>query len=117
MEIKSFTRAEKGVCEKELSKTRRSFLPYLQIRPCGVRNRFGENRSNQKGNSVAHLLRSFLFKLVSTLGRCLATEAWFPQTRTSRSCYAVTHPVNFDVLLWYSTRLSWASKSDVSASE
>ena len=70
---------ENGVSKKDLSKTRQSLLPSLQIRPCSVRHRSGKNRSSQHGNAATHLLRSSLFRVDFTFGMMFATEVKLTQ--------------------------------------
>ena len=82
-------KVENGVSKKDLSKTRRSLLPSLQIKPCGVRCRSGESFSIQHGNSAKRLLRSSLFTVDSTFSMLLETEAWLPQERACRLCSTV----------------------------
>ena len=69
------TQAENGVSRKGPSKTRRSFLNSLQIKPCGMRCKSRNKFSIQNGNATAHLLRYSLFRIVSTLVMLLETEA------------------------------------------
>ena len=102
---------DSGVSKKYPSKTRQSLLSSLKIKPCGVIWKSGKNFSIQHGNIASHLLRSSLFKVVSTFEMLLETEAWLPQERDCMHCYAVTLPMKFAGLWWCSAHLSWASSS------
>ena len=69
---------ENGISKKDPSKTRRSVLPSLQIKPCGERHRSWKNFSSQHGNIDVHVSRSSLFRVYSTFGILFDTEAWLP---------------------------------------
>ena len=43
-----------GVSKKDLSKTRQSVLPSLQINPCELRYKSGNNCSSQHGNTATY---------------------------------------------------------------
>ena len=73
-EVKALMQMEKGVSINDLSNTRRSFLPSLQTRSCGVRNRSGKKCSNQNEKVATCLLHSSLFKVFSTFVRLLLTK-------------------------------------------
>ena len=66
---------ENSVSKKDLSNTRRSFSPSLQIRHCGVTHRL-KKKYIRHGNDAVYLLRSSLFKVFSTLVIFLKTEVW-----------------------------------------
>ena len=71
-------RMEEGVSKNEPSKTRRSFLPTLKIRPCGTRHVSEKKRSSQHESSTACFLCSSLISVFSTLVRFLETEGRLP---------------------------------------
>ena len=86
------------VSRKDLSKTIHSFLPYLQMKPCGVRHK-SRIFSSKHGNTAMHFLRPSLFRVVTALVTLLETEDWLTQTRSCLSCFAVMWPMKF-VRLW-----------------
>ena len=74
VQVNWLIQADNGVSRKYPSKVRRSFLPYLQIKPFGVRCKSGKNLSSQHGNADVHLFRSFLRRVVSTFVFFCKTE-------------------------------------------
>ena len=86
---KVLMKEENGVSRKDPSKTRRSFLPSLQIKPCEVRRKCGKNLSIQHGNTDTFLLCSSLLRIVSTLVMLLEMEVNFPHAWACLRCYAV----------------------------
>ena len=97
---------ENGVSKKDPSKTRRSFFPSLKIRPCSARHSSGNNCSSHHGNTATHFLYSTLFRVDSTVGTLLATDACLPYAQACRRCSAVMQPENLGELWWLMTRLS-----------
>ena len=67
------------VSKEDSSKSRRSLLPSLQIKPFRVRHMSGKNYSNQHGNDSACLFRSYLFRVEYSFGMLFDIEAWLPR--------------------------------------
>ena len=74
-----------SVSKKDPSKTRRSLLPSLEIKPCGARYRSGNNCSGHNVNAATCLLRSSLLRVASTFGIVFDAEACLPQAQDCRS--------------------------------
>ena len=86
---------ENGVSAKDPSKTIRSFLPSLKIKPCGVRHKFVKNLSSHHVNTSTCLSRSYLLMVVSTLAMFLDVGVWLPRAWSCLGCSALMWPMRF----------------------
>ena len=86
------------VTPERIHRKKTIFLPYVQIKYCGVKHKSGKNFSSQNRNNVTRLSRSSLLMVVSNLVMFLDTEEWLPQAQVCLRWSAVTWPMNFVVL-------------------
>ena len=86
---------ENGVSKKDPSKTRRSLLPSMQMRTCGVKHGSEKNCSIQNRNTSTCLLCSSFFRVDSSFGMLFATKACLPQAWFFRRYSSVALPKNY----------------------